>query len=281
MLVLSAIAAIAVGALVTLAFSQTSQKPAAQPSDAAHSTTPGALQIAAATRTQAAGWIKEQVLPGTDIECDALMCSALQAAGVSPDNLVMVQPTTPDPLGSSVVVATPAVRNQFGPRLAAVYAPWLIASFGTGAERIDIRYVAPGGTAAFEASLASARSARITAGEQLLANKHLQVSAAALRALMAGNVDWRLLVTLSLLAHEMPLHLVTFDDSSPGASSAVPLRGAEIGASTSSGLSAMLAFLTQQTTYAPQEFHRARIAGGKSVVTVQYDAPGWLGPNGP
>jgi len=214
------------------------------------------------------------------IGCDPLMCQALQAASVSASRLSVVQPSAPDPLGVEVIVATPALRSQFGPRLATVYAPLVLASFGAGAQRIDIRYLAPGGTAAFEASLASATRARIQAGQQLLGNKRVQTSGQARTALLAGNVDPRLLITLGLLAHEMPIRLVLFSDPSPGASSAVPLRGAEIGASTSAGLSAMLAFLAQQTTYQPSQYHEARIASGQ-VVTVQYDAPGPLGLNGP
>lgn len=159
-----------------------------------------------------------------------------------------------------------------------------MGSFGSqlcsGAQRIDIRYLAPGGTAAFQASIASDRSARIEAGQQLLTNKNVQASAQARGALQAGNVDPRLLITLGLLAHEMQVRLVIFDDPSPGVSSAVPLRGAEIGASSSAGLSAMLAFLNQQTTYHPSHFGEIRIASGQ-VVTMQYGAPGPLGMNGP
>ena len=91
--------------------------------------------------------------------------------------------SAPDPLGSLLVVATPVIRNQFGTRLASVYAPLVIASFGSGAERVDVRYVAPGGTAAFESQLAADRKNRIAAGEQLLTNKHVQASAAARQAL--------------------------------------------------------------------------------------------------
>jgi hypothetical protein len=288
-LVLSAVAAMALGALVTLAFTHTGQKTApAAASDAAASAAPSgaapstnALQVAAANRSQAAAWIAQQVLPGTVIGCDPEMCAALEAAKVPAGSLYTLQPTTPDPLNSVVVVATPAVRNQFGSRLASVYAPQLIASFGTGAERIDVRYVVPGGTAAFEASLAQDRSIRITAGKQLLNNKNVRASAQARAALLAGNVDPRLLVTLSALAHKMPVQLVVFDDSSPGASSAVPLRGAQIGTTTFTGLSAMLAFLAaQRTPYLSAVHQLGKSASGQSVVIVQFDAPGPLGLGG-
>jgi hypothetical protein len=282
-LVLSAVAAMALGALVTLAFThqdeQAQKTSSTQPTELAPST-PSALQIAAATRGQAAAWIAQQVLPSVLIGCDPLMCQALEAANVSASRLSVVQPSAPDPLGVEVIVATPALRSQFGPRLATVYAPLVLASFGSGAQRIDIRYLSPGGTAAFDASLAAAKQSRIEAGQQLLSNRRVQASAQARSALLAGDVDPRLLITLGLLVHEMPVQLVLFDDPSPGASSVVPLRGAEIGASASADLSAMLAFLAQQTTYQPSQYHEVRIAGVQ-VVTVQYDAPGPLGLNGP
>lgn len=283
-LVLAAMAAMALGALVTLAFShqgaEQASKTAATQSAHAAPNTPAALQVAAVNRGQAAAWIAQEVLPSVLIGCDPLMCQALESAGVSASRLSVIQPTAPDPLGVEVIVATPALRSQFGPRLATVYAPLVLASFGSGAQRIDVRYIAPGGTAAFEASVASAQQARIEAGKQLLSNKNVRASGQARNALLAGNVDPRLLITLGLLAHEMQVRLVAFNDSSPGASSAVPLRGAEIGAADSAGLSAMLAFLAQQTTYQPSQYREARIASGQ-VIAVQYDAPAPLGLNGP
>jgi hypothetical protein len=282
-LILSAAAAMAVGALVTLAFTgqgETAQNTSSVQSAEPAQSTPSALQTAQANRGQAAGWIAQQMLPSVLIGCDPLMCQALETAGVSASRLSVVQQSAPDPLGVEVIVATPALRSQFGPRLATVYAPLVLASFGAGAQRIDIRYLAPGGSAAFQASLASARNARIEAGRQLLSNKNVRASAQASGALLAGNVDPRLLVTLSLLAHEMPVQLIIFDDPSPGASSDVPLRGAEIGAPGASGLSAVLAFLAQQTTYQPSHYQQVRTASGQ-VVTMQYDAPGPLGLNGP
>ena len=115
--------------------------------------------------------------------CDPEMCNELQQSGFPAGQLNELQPSAPDPLGSLLVVATPVIRNQFGTRLASVYAPLVIASFGSGAERVDVRYVAPGGTAAFESQLAADRKNRIAAGEQLLTNKHVQASAAARQAL--------------------------------------------------------------------------------------------------
>lgn len=241
-----------------------------------------ALQLAAADRHSAAVWIAQQVSPAVIVSCDPEMCSELQASGFPSAQLTVLPPTASDPLGSAVVVATPAIRSQFGTRLASVYAPLVMASFGTGTGRVEVRAVAPDGSAAFEATLASARIARITAGKQLLGNKHVQASAAARAALLAGQVDPRLLITLSALAAQLPVRLVIFGDPSPGASPDVPLRGAEIGAAASAGLSAMLTFLTaQRPPYQPAVARIVKNADGQSVVTVRFDALGLMGLPGP
>ena len=278
--VLSALVAMALGAGVTLAFTQRGPEQAASPPGNSRPAS-NALQVAAADRHQAAVWIAQQVASSVVVACDPEMCSELQNSGFPAGQLMELQPSAPDPLGSLLVVATPVIRNQFGTRLASVYAPLVIAGFGSGAERVDVRYVAPDGTAAFESQLAADQKARIAAGEQLLTNKRVQASAAARKALMAGQVDPRLLITLSALAHQMPLQLVTFDDPSPGESSDVPLRGAEIGAARSAGLPAMVAFLSaQQSQYAPAVARVIQVAKGRSVVTVRYDAPGPMGLGG-
>jgi hypothetical protein len=237
--------------------------------------------VAQADRQQAAGWIAREVASNIVVACDLEMCNQLQKSGFPGARLLPLQPTSPDPLGAQLVVATPVIRNQFGTRLASVYAPLVIASFGSGAERVDVRFVAPDGSKAFQAELATDLKDRIAAGEQLLANNHVRASPDAQDALRAGRVDPRLLVTLGTLAGLMPIHLVAFDDPSPGASSDVPLRGAEIGAAATAGLPAMVAFLkAQQDQYAPAVASIIQTANGQHVVTVRYDAPGPMGLGG-
>jgi hypothetical protein len=289
-LVLSALLALALGAGVTLAFTgrgpgNTASRPTgpAQSPNAQspNAQSPNALQAAAAARHQAAAWIGQQVASSVLVGCDPEMCNELQSSGFPAGQLDELQPSAPDPLGSVLVVATPVIRNQFGTRLASVYAPLVIASFGSGADRVDVRYVAPDGTAAFQSRLAADWKDRVGAGEQLLANKRIQASAVARRALLAGQVDPRLLVTLSTLAHQMPLRLVSFDDPSPGVNSDVPLRGAELGTVATAGLSAMVTFLNaQQSQYKPAVASITTVANGQSVVTVRYDAPGPMGLGG-
>lgn len=270
MIVLSALAAMSFGAGVTLAVTGTGP-----PGPLALGPGPTPRQATAANRAQAAAWIGQQVGSTVIVSCDPQMCGQVLKAGFPAGKLMILPPAARGPLGSGVVVATPAIRNQFGARLAAVYAPLVIASFGSGAERVDIRVVAPHGAAAFESQLASEHAHLISAGEQLLRNKNIQVSPAARAALVAGQVDPRLFVTLSALASQMPLRLVTFDDSPPGVTSAVPLRGAEIGAASPAALWAVLAFLhAQQAPYLPAVAVIARSASGQSLVTVRFDAQG-------
>jgi hypothetical protein len=241
-----------------------------------------ALQVAAAYRHSAAAWIAQQVSPSVIVSCDPEMCSELQASGFPPGQLMELRPAAPDPLGSVLVVATPAIRSQFGARLGSVYAPLVVASFGAGAGLVEIRAVAPDGSAAFLSTLAADRAARISAGKQLLLNKHIQASAPARAALAEGRVDQRLLVTLAALAAQLPVRLIVFNDPSPGASPDVPLRGAEIGAAASADLTTMLAFLTaQRPPYLPAVARIARSAGGQSVVAVRFDALGLMGLPGP
>jgi hypothetical protein len=238
------------------------------------------LQAVALARGQAADWIAQQVSASAIVSCDPAMCSVLEAHGVPAGRLLVLLLASADPLGSDVVVATPAVRSQFGTRLISVYAPEAIAGFGTGATRIDIRAIAPEGAQAFQASLAADRSARIAAGQQLLRNHQISASTAARATLIAGNVDPRLLVTLATLAAQQHVSIVVFGDPSPGAAD-VPLRSAEIGAATPAKLPPMLSFLrAQRAPYLPAHIRTIQAAKGQQLLNIEYGAPGPLGLGG-
>jgi hypothetical protein len=271
----------AVAAVVVGTTASSSSRPSSQSSSAssAGSQISGSLQAATAARASAAGWIAGQVSPSAIVACDPAMCAALQASGVAAGRLLVLGTSASDPLGSDLVVATPALRSQFGARLASVYAPMVIASFGPGAARIDIRAVAADGTAAYDSALAADQSARIAAGEQLIGNRRITMAAAARAVLRAGRVDPRLLATLAALAAQQPLRILAFGDPSPGASAAIPLRSAELapakaGAHAAARLRTMLSFLqAQQQPFLPAQ---AALAG-QSALSVEYAAPSPLG----
>jgi hypothetical protein len=238
-----------------------------------------ALGVSAAARDQTAHWIAAQVAASAIVACDPAMCATLQASGITAGRLLALGTAVGDPLGSDVVVATPAVRSQFGARLDGVYAPAVIASFGSGAVRIDVRAIAPSGAAAYEAALATDLNARISAGHQLLSNRRIIIPAAARKVLIAGGVDPRVLTTLAALAAEQPVRVLSFSDPSPGASSAEPLRGMLVaplasGSRANPSLRSMLSFLSQQRPpFAPL---RASIAHA-TTLSVEYAAPSPLG----
>jgi hypothetical protein len=282
----AAVGAAALGAGVTLAIvghtatsARVGAAASAVPSAAASAGSTGALGASAATRTAAASWIAGQVASSAVVACDPAMCAALQADGLPAARLLVLGTATADPLGSDVVVATASVRNQFGARLASVYAPAVIASFGSGPGRIDIRATASDGTAADASARAADRRARVSAGAQLLRNSRIAVAPGARAALSEGDVDPRLLMLLAALAVQQPVRVSAFGDPSPGASQAVPLRSAQIaplrpGTQAESRLRAMLSFFeAQQQQFLPL---RASLAG-TSALTVEYAAPSPLG----
>ena len=230
------------------------------------------MSSATAARDQAAAWVARQVSGAAVIACDPAMCAALAQHGVPSGNLLVLGPGTGDPLGSDVVLGTAAVRGLFGSRLAAVYAPEALAGFGTGPARIDVRIVAPDGSAAYRRALAADRRARRAAGLQLLRHPRLAASPAARAALAAGQVDARLLITLAALAASQPVQVTGFGAPASGASPGLPLRTAELTAPAGTA-HRMLAFLrAQRSPYLPAY---AGLAG--SVLTVEFGAPAPLG----
>ncbi len=235
---------------------------------------PGVGTAATASRAQAAVWIAQQVDPDVTVACDPAMYGQLRSRGFPAARLTALTATGGNPLGSALVVATPVLRQQFGTRLASVDAPLVIASFGAGDAQVEVRAVAPDGPAAFRSGLAANHAALVSAGGQLLRNRNIQASPAARAALQAGQADSRLLVTLSVLAAQMPVQLEALGGRPPGASSGIPLRSAEIGAATPSARSAVLVFLRAQLApYRPAAATLTFGPGGQPVVTVRFDVP--------
>ena len=228
----------------------------------------------AASRSQAAAWIAQQVSPDVTVLCDPGMCRQLQRDRFPVARLKPLPPSARILPDSGVVVATSAIRSQFGLRLAAVYAPQVIASFGSGAARVDVRTIAPAGASSFRTQLDAEQTALVSAGRQLLGNKNIRAATSAQAALRAGQVDARLLTILSLLSAQMPVLLLGFTGA-PGAGPGAPLRGAEIGVTSPAAQSAVVALLdAQQSPYRPTV--AAEADGSRPVVALRFDAPASL-----
>jgi len=254
-----------------------------QPRAGQRSPSQGAVAAAAATRSQAAEWVSRQVSRSAIAACDPAMCAALQAAGVQAADLQMLSASAADPLGADIVVATPALQSQFGGRLGTVYAPAVLARFGSGAAQIEVRVVAAGGAAAYTVALGQDVQARKGAAAQLLGNSKIKLQAAGRAELTAGQVDSRLLLMLATLASVHPVQVLAFTDAGPGADTSMPLRSAELasadhpaGMSESSYVDWLRGVLRGQR---PPYDSQISVAGaqGQPVVDVQFAAPSPLG----
>src|SRR5215831_3922365 len=246
--------------------------------------TPGLAQVqaAAAARQQAATWVTAQVSHSAMVSCDPAMCAALEARGFPAGDLLTLGSAAADPLGSAVIVSTAAVRSEFSDRLTTVYAPIMIASFGSGSARVDVRVYAPGGAAAYLAALRADQAVRQHLGRVLLGNSRVSATPAAKAQLAAGQVDTRLLAILATLTHQGPVSVVAFGGSGPGSSPGVPLRTAELASprgAKSGYLPSIIALLrAQQPPYLANSATLARLAnGGLQVVRIEFAAPTPLG----
>jgi hypothetical protein len=245
-----------------------------------------------AIRDRAAAWVASQVSQAAIVSCDRVMCQALEAYGVPAASLVELAPGKADPLRSSIIVATAAVRRMIGSRHVTADAPAAIASFGSGSIRIDIRTIAPQGAVAYFSALSKDFLTRKASGAQLLGNQRIIVSATARRQLADGQVDPRLLAVMAGLAAQRPVSVVAFGDLAPGASPGVPVRAADLapaggtaGPNPAAQMRWMAAFLrAQRDPYLAAHIQTVRLAGGRNVLRIQFAAPsplGLLGPHAP
>jgi hypothetical protein len=245
--------------------------------------TPGLAQVqaAATARQQAAAWVTAQVSHSAMVSCDPAMCATLEARGFPSGDLLTLGPAASDPLGSAVIVSTAAVRSEIGSRLTSVYAPTVIASFGSGSARVDVRVYAAGGAAAYLAALRADQAVRQHLGSVLLHNSRVSATPAARAQLAAGQVDTRLLAIIATLSAQGPVSIVAFGDAGPGASAGMPLRAVELASppgAKAAYLSSVLALLrAQQAPYLANSATLARLADGRQIARIQFAAPSPLG----
>jgi serine/threonine protein kinase len=239
-----------------------------------------ALAAEAAIRAKAIAWILHQVSRGATVSCDSEVCADLANRGFPSANLVRIGPTSNDPLGSDLVVATAVVRAQFGSRLASVYAPAIIASFGSGRDGIEVRLVVPGGAESYRAAQSSALHAREAIDAQLLTNSNITLSTTARAQLLGGEVDPRLPALIVLMAAGHPLRIVEFLSQSPGGGAASLLRWADFAPAApaaqltpSAYVSWMRVINAQRAEYRPPWSLQVTLPDGQAVLRIGYGAP--------
>lgn len=269
--------------VVAVVMLATQQKPAAPGSG--RSAGSQRLATAAAVRGQAVAWVAAQVGHDVAVACDVATCSSLAAHGFPASNLTVLQPAAPDPYGFVLVIATADIRSQFGSKLSSVYAPEVIASFGTGPERIDIRVIATGGPAAFRAAESADLAARKKSGAELLRNSQITVSPVARSQLASGLVDLRLLTTIAFLAGQHPVDIIGFGGVAAGAGPGVPLRTVYLAETDAAAhltgdayVQAVEAVVRAQVPpYVPLSVATGQLPGGQPDLQIEFSAPSPLG----
>ena len=223
--------------------------------------------LAAGAQAQAAAWIAGQVSGNAIVACYPGMCAALQEQGVAAGRLMPLRSAVASSLGAGVLVTSPSISGQLVGR----YAPALIASFGSGRNRVEIRAVEPGGAPAYRAALRADLAARRAAGSQLLRNSRIRFTGPGAAQLQAGEVDARLLATLAALAAQYSFRVTGFGDAAPGAP--VLLREVAI-TGIGRGQPAALAMVrAQNPPYLPA--HAA--VAGQTGLSIEFAAPSPLG----
>jgi hypothetical protein len=214
------------------------------------------------------------------VGCDPQVCTELTDQGFPAGDVLTYTSQSNDPVGSTLVVATPAIQAQFGKRLASVYAPAVIASFGSGAARIDIRLVPPGGIKGYRESQQTDLHARKAADAQMLTNSRITLSATARTQLLSGDIDPRLPMLIAAMAHGHPLHIVDFGVWSPGGGPASLLRWVDLatvyrGAPLSPGayLHWMRSFINVQRAQYVARSQPVTLGTGQAVLRIEYLAP--------
>jgi hypothetical protein len=244
------------------------------------------LSNGAEVRNQAVTWILHQVSRSAGVACDALVCNELARGGFPGANLLIIGPQTNDPLGADLVVSTAAVRAQLRDRLASVWAPAIIAAFGSGNARIEIRLEFPGGATSYNADKGAYARARKHIDALLLTNKNIELSAPARAELRSGSIDPRLPELLAAMAHWHQLRIVDFGGQSPGGGPASLLRSMDLATaspsahlSSSAYINRMRSFIRAQRSKYHPALSLVKLPSGQTVLRIGYRAPSPLNPN--
>ncbi len=235
-------------------------------------------------RNQAVSWIVHQVSRAEYVGCDVQVCADLSRAGFP--NLSTFGSQSFDPLSVQLVIATAAVRAQFRDRLE-VWAPAIIAAFGSGDARIEIRWEYPGGAAAYNAVEQRYARARKAADAQLLANDRFTFPAPAQAALRTGQIDPLLPQLLAFMARYHPVQVVDFGGQSPGGGPADLMRWVDLATPDTAAHLTRAEFLpwVQEVVHSQRALYHSslsqlRLPTGQTVLRITYPAPSPLSPSG-
>jgi hypothetical protein len=228
----------------------------------------------AVIRSDAVAWVRTQLAPDTVISCDPAMCRALVSRGIQEGHLYVLKPGMTNPLDSTVIVATPLFQSQIGSKLTSIYAPGLLARFGSGRQQIQVRAIAPHGVPGYMSEVKSDLSARRMSGAELAGSTGIVSSATARKELAAGEVDSRLMTVITGLAVGHPVDIVAFGESGPDTAIA-PFRSAELAANNMRAM--MRAVRGQPSPFRVAHMASVRLSSGRLVLRIDFTAPSPFG----
>jgi hypothetical protein len=187
-----------------------------------------------ANEQAAASWIAAQVSPAAAVECDTEMCGDLAGAGFTTAQQLALSAGATLPPGALIVVSTPLLRGALGSQIGA-RTPAVAASFGSGAQLVQVRVGGTRSAAAYQSALRHEVSASGRAGRSLTGSPRLHLYGNSQAEIISGRVDPRLLVLLRRLITQYPVYVTAFGDAGPGASWPATLRAVSIEASFGTG----------------------------------------------
>jgi hypothetical protein len=238
---------------------------------------------------QAERWIADNVPAERRLIVDDAMWVELVESGFHPEQVAGYATLAMDPdvglrpsgLGGwadyRVVVSTASLRalpDTYPQADEALRHSELVAAFGRGRDRVEVRRIVPDGTAGPGPTGATANDANdldiiaaATAGAALVRNPSIEFAPAARDALIAGEVDERLMTTLVALAVDRELQVSDFPVDPAEAETDAPRRIVEVRAASDGDAHAIAGVLhAQQAPYRPAEVD----LGTNGLVTVSY-----------
>jgi hypothetical protein len=186
----------------------------------------------------------------------------------------MLKPGMTNPLDSAVIVATPLLQSQIGSKLTSIYAPGLLARFGSGKQQIQVRAIAPHGVPKYMSEVRLDLGARRMSGAELADSTGIVSSTTARKELAAGKVDSRLMTVITFLAVGHPVNIVAFGESGPDTATA-PFRSAELAGANISEMERTVR--SQEPPYRAAHMAPVRLSSGRLVLRIDFTAPSLFG----
>jgi hypothetical protein len=163
-----------------------------------------------------------------------------------------------------------AFSNRHPEVRAALRSSVVLAVFGAGEDRVQVRRILPEGPDhAARASAASGHdpAAAAQAGAELARNRSVDLSPSARRALLAGKVDERIMATLVAVAADRPVSVMRFTSDPAEAGTGAPYRSVSLRARTDDDARAIHRLLADQVPpHRPADIE----VGPRAQMTVTY-----------